>query len=230
MTGRMLEIRDLRFRHGVAGGFDSFTLDIPALSLDAGEFVGCIGSSGSGKTTLLHLIAGVLTPDDGSIRIEGKEIVGLSDRERRRIRLTGIGMVFQEFELLEYVSAAENIGLAHHLGAGTTPHELQTRARELVDAAGIGAVVGRKPAALSQGERQRVALCRALATSPPLVLSDEPTGNLDPVSAERMLGILEGEARDRGAAVLVVTHNHTCLDRFDRVLDMATLTRRGVPS
>jgi putative ABC transport system ATP-binding protein len=204
-----------------------FVLRIPEVRVEPGEVVACIGPSGCGKTTMLHLIAGVLAPAKGCIRVLGHEFTAMTDAARRRVRLERIGMVFQEFELLEYLTAAENITLATRVLRGCDPAALRAHAAQLAACAGISHTLARKPRKLSQGERQRVALCRALATKPSLVLCDEPTGNLDPESTSRILGLLIDRARTSGTTVLTVTHNQSAevLDRFDRVLDLRLISR-----
>ncbi|MFA6043698.1 MAG: ATP-binding cassette domain-containing protein [Phycisphaerales bacterium] len=199
----------------------SFSLRVEELHIHAGEHVACIGPSGSGKTTLVSLIAGLLVPQAGRVLTLGHRMSALPDAERRSVRRSRIGMVFQEFELLEYLSALDNIALAWNLGAATDRGALKIAAIEAAQAAGISHLLARKPRQLSQGERQRVALCRALATRPKLILCDEPTGNLDPTATNAVLDLLLAQARATGAALLMVTHNHTLLPRFDRVIDLA---------
>lgn len=214
----MIRLENLAFRY--AGG--PFRLDVSALSMEKGERTAIVGPSGSGKTTLLRLIAGIVVPDAGRVVTNGVEVDALSDAGRRRFRIRSIGLIFQEFELLEYLSVLDNILLPFHLnrdmpGRGTA----RERAAELAHRVGLGDKLDRRPANLSQGERQRVAVCRALVTQPPLLLADEPTGNLDPKTGARVLDELTECANAGGATLVVVTHDHGLLDRFDRVVDMA---------
>jgi ABC-type lipoprotein export system ATPase subunit len=149
----------------------------------------------------------------------------LGDPERRRERARQVGLVFQEFELLDYLDALDNILVPLRV-RGASRDELRAgrlRAEELAASVGIADLLGRTPSRLSQGERQRVAIARALVTDPALVLCDEPTGNLDPEAAARAVDLLIGEARARDAALLMVTHDHGLLDRFDRVVDVTAL-------
>ncbi|MEZ6197450.1 MAG: ATP-binding cassette domain-containing protein [Planctomycetota bacterium] len=214
----MVEIEDLVFDYG--GG--SFRLELPRLVIGRGERVACIGPSGSGKTTLINLATGILVPRAGTVRLDGERIDGLSDAARRARRISKVGMVFQEFELLEYLSARENLLLPYFVsGRLTLDAAVKERAAALAEALGIDAILGRRPARLSQGERQRVAIGRALVTEPVLIVADEPTGNLDPRNANRTLDLLFERARERDAALLVVTHDHGLLERFDRVIDLA---------
>jgi ABC-type lipoprotein export system ATPase subunit len=197
-----------------------FRLAVDRLRIAAGERVACVGPSGSGKTTLVNVVAGALAPDRGRVRTLGRELTRLSDGERRAFRRASIGLVFQELELVDYLTALDNVLLPRWIG-GRPSREDRERARRLVEALGIAHVAGRKPARLSQGERQRVAIARALVTGPELLLCDEPTGNLDPVASRAALELLFAEAAARGTALLCVTHDHGLLERFDRTIDVA---------
>jgi len=221
----MVEIEDLTFGYGATG----FRLRIPSFALADRERLAVVGPSGSGKTTLLNLIAGILSPDSGRITVAGDEVTGLSDAARRRFRASQIGFVFQDFALLDYLPARQNILYPYRITpALTLDAEARDRAQALADACGIGNKLDRHPSALSQGEQQRVAICRALVTQPKLILSDEATGNLDPDSKARILDLLFEQASEAGAAVLAVTHDHELLPRFERVLDFAEF-REGAP-
>jgi putative ABC transport system ATP-binding protein len=212
----MLQVSGLHFQYGDAG----FAISIDALELSAGESVALVGPSGSGKTTLLHLAAGILTPDAGEIRVNGENLAALSDEARRAFRVRQIGLVFQEFELLEYLSVLDNILLPYRIHPVLRlDAAARRRARTLADRLGIGDKLDRLPNSLSQGERQRVAVCRALVTSPPLLLADEPTGNLDPANKRRVLDTLFELAAESGATILTVTHDQELLPYFGRVID-----------
>ncbi|MEM9473781.1 MAG: ABC transporter ATP-binding protein [Pseudomonadota bacterium] len=214
----MLTVRDVQF--GYAGG--DFRLNVPDLTLQSGERLAIVGPSGSGKTTLLNLIAGILTPESGDIRVADTVVSTLPDAGRRRFRARQIGFVFQDFALLDYLSARQNIlypfRITPALALDTATRD---RAEALAAACGIADKLDRHPTALSQGEQQRVAICRALVTQPKLILSDEATGNLDPDSKVRILDLLFEQAEEAGAAILAVTHDHELLPRFERVLDFA---------
>lgn len=219
MSDPVLRVEGLRFAHG-----DGFQLQVDDFCLEAGERVALIGPSGCGKTTFLHLIAGILRADSGRIEVLGKRIDALDEPARRAFRIGNLGLVFQEFELLDYLTARENLLLPFRLHPQPPPREqAQARAEELAQRLGLAALLDRRPARLSQGERQRVALGRALAVAPGIVLGDEPTGNLDPDNARRSLDLLSEQAAADGAAVLVVTHDHGLLDRFDRVVELPSL-------
>lgn len=222
----MVRIENLTFGY-TSGGF---RLRVPEFSLDDRERVAVVGPSGSGKTTLLNLIAGILTPETGRIDVAGAHVSGLSDAERRKFRASQIGFVFQDFALLDYLSARQNIFYPYRITpALTLDAAVRARAETLASACGIGDKLDRHPSALSQGEQQRVAICRALITQPKLILSDEATGNLDPDSKARILDLLFEQALEAGAAVLAVTHDHELLPRFQRVLDFAQFRQQGAP-
>lgn len=230
----MIELNDVDFeyegkrgRHAVQRG-RSFSLRVDALRIAKGELVACIGPSGCGKTTLVNLIAGIVTPSRGTVRVNGREVSHMSDAARRRFRLAHIGLVFQEFELLEYLSARENAMLQARLLGGEHRHDAHRSVEAIAASLGISHVLDRVPRRLSQGERQRVAMCRALATRPGLVLGDEPTGNLDPDATQGTLDLLLSYAREHQATLLMVTHNHALLDQFDRVIDLREVARSSV--
>jgi ABC-type lipoprotein export system ATPase subunit len=215
----VIQIKDLEFRYGEG----DFRLHIPELDVARGTTAAFIGPSGSGKTTLLHLIAGIVLPRKGRIETNGVDVTALSDEERRSFRIKNIGLVFQEFELLEYLTVFDNILLPYRINSSL---KLESAVRERVEAVakqvGIGDKLGRYPRKLSQGERQRVGVCRAVLTEPVLLFADEPTGNLDPVNREKVLDILFDYAKRSGTTLLTVTHDHEILDRFERVVDFKT--------
>jgi ABC-type lipoprotein export system ATPase subunit len=217
----LVRLEDVRFAY--PGG--DFCLAVDDFEVAEGERVACIGPSGSGKTTLVNLITGIEVPDAGRARLGDVELARLSDAERRSLRIAEVGLVFQELELLEYLSALDNVLLPYYVSEHLAlDAAARSRARELADSTGIAHALGRKPRGLSQGERQRVAICRALVTAPRLVCCDEPTGNLDPRTSASVLDLLFREASASGAALFVVTHNHSILDRFDRVVDATELS------
>ncbi|MEM7720372.1 MAG: ABC transporter ATP-binding protein [Pseudomonadota bacterium] len=214
----MVRLENVTFGYETGG----FRLRVPEFSLDDGERVAVVGPSGSGKTTLLNLVAGILTPEAGRVDVAGTEVSGLSDAARRQFRASKIGFVFQDFALLDYLSARQNIFYPYRITPALVLDDAaRERTEQLAAACGIGDKLDRHPSALSQGEQQRVAICRALVTQPKLILSDEATGNLDPDSKARILDLLFEQASEAGAAVLAVTHDHELLPRFERVLDFA---------
>jgi len=224
----MINIADLSFRYPRS----DFQLTIPALRLEPGEKVAVVGPSGTGKTTLLNLIAGITVPDAGTIQIGQEHVSGANDAARRALRAAKIGFVFQDFALLEYLSARENILFPYRIAAGARiDAAARARAEELAVSCGLSGKLDRKPGALSQGEQQRVALCRALIMQPELVLADEATGNLDPANKTAILDLLFERTSDHNATLLAVTHDHELLPRFDRVIDFATFRHRtGEPA
>lgn len=221
----MIHVEGLQFSHK-----DGFELRIPQLSVAPGERVAVVGPSGTGKTTLLNILAGIIPPRSGIVRVRDQTVTALGDSARRRLRARTIGFVFQNFALVQYLSVLENILYPYRIGEGLilTP-DVRARARSLAHATGLGEKLRRYPGQLSQGEQQRVAICRALIAQPSLILADEATGNLDPVTKEVILMLLFDQARDAGATILAVTHDHDLLRHFDRVIDFAAL-RFGAPA
>ncbi len=216
----MIEINKLLFTYQEG----DFCLDIPDLIIESGEKVAIVGASGTGKTTLLDLIAGNRIPDRGTIRVNGKEISTSSDNDRREFRIINIGLVFQEFELIEHLTVLDNILLPFRLtGSLELTVDVRDRAALLAEEVGIGDKIERNVSHLSQGERQRAAVCRALLPDPDVLLCDEPTGNLDPVNKRIVLKIIFDYARRRGATLIVVTHDHELLPGFDQIIDFQEL-------
>jgi putative ABC transport system ATP-binding protein len=201
----------------------TFRLSVPALQMGSGRRVAFVGPSGSGKTTLLRLISGIHLPDAGSVVVGGVQVSALSDRARREFRITRTGFVFQDFQLIEYLNVEENIRLPFriHRALNWGP-ERARRLRQLTEATGIEGKLRRRVGELSQGEKQRVAICRALLPAPRLVLADEPTGNLDPAAKHRILDLLFQETGRLGATLVMVTHDQELLRGFQKVIDFAT--------
>lgn len=218
----MIETSDLRFRYPGS----VFELQLQDIAIGAAETVAIVGPSGSGKTTLLNLVAGLMPPSEGSVHVAGQSLGDLNDRQRRALRIGRIGMVFQNFELLEYLSVLDNILLPLRLSrANRLDGALRSQARELARQLGIGNRLDQYPGQLSQGERQRVAVSRALLLRPPLILADEPTGNLDPSNKGVVLDLLLDYVADCGATLLTVTHDRELLPKFQRVLDIGHLNQ-----
>lgn len=223
-----IDLDDVVFRYG-DGGEESgrFVLSIPRLSVARGERIAVIGPSGSGKSTFLSLVAGILAVDQGRVVVEGVELNRAKEAARRRFRISRVGLVFQEFELLDHLTVRENILLPYFVNAAIVlGPETETHLRALTESVGLGAYLHRHPRALSHGERQRVAICRALITKPALLLADEPTGNLDPQTARRVLDLLLAQVEKAGATFLMVTHDHSLMSSFDRVIDFESLFTR----
>lgn len=187
------------------------------LRIARGEVVALVAPSGAGKSTLLH-IAGLLdTPDAGAVRLSGRDMAGLPDRERTAARRAEVGFIYQFHHLLPEFSALENVMLPQ-LANGTPRAAAAARAQALLARVGLAARTGHRPAALSGGEQQRVAFCRALANAPRLLLADEPTGNLDPETSDQVFAALLELVRDTGLSALIATHNLDLAARMDRVL------------
>jgi len=218
----MLKLRELSFSYPGQG----FALSVPELTLQAGESIALLGPSGSGKTTLLNLLAGILTPLTGKVLLNGENLSALPERQRRQHRLHHMGMIFQSFELLDYLDVRDNILLQGRLShSQATDDDLERHARQIADDLGLGDKWRRNSKALSQGERQRVAVCRALLLDPSLVLADEPTGNLDPDNKIAVLQKLVANCKQHQRILLTVTHDHSLLAEFDRVIEMTSLTQ-----
>jgi putative ABC transport system ATP-binding protein len=212
----MLRLRHLRKSFGSTPVFGDVGFDVAA-----GEFVALVGESGVGKSTLLNCIAGLEQPDAGALSVDGRDVLALDDDARARLRRERLGFVFQAFHVLPHLSVAENVALPLLLLG--RPDDARVHA--VLQAVGLAGLDARLPAQLSGGQLQRVAIARAVVHAPALILADEPTGNLDPTTAERVLSLLVTQVRDAGAACLLVTHSEAAARRADRVLH---LTASGV--
>jgi putative ABC transport system ATP-binding protein len=225
-----IQVAGLEFQHaaGTQEG-PSFQLRIPALDIPAGASLVCTGPSGCGKSTLLQLLAGILVPDQGIIRLGGEDLATKTPAERRNWRISNIGLVFQEFELLEHLTVRENVLLPYFVNRDLTLDDrAESTLQDLASRLGISPYLRRKPQRLSQGERQRVALCRALINQPRLLFADEPTGNLDPENTTVVLDLLMEEVGRRNTTLVVVTHDHSLLPRFDQLLDFRNMQSKAV--
>jgi lipoprotein-releasing system ATP-binding protein len=198
-----------------------------SLTVARGEVVALVAPSGAGKSTLLH-IAGLLdTPDRGRVVLEGREMGGLADRARTEARREQVGFIYQFHHLLPEFTALENVVIPQ-LANGVAAAEAAARGMALLDRVGVAQRAGHRPAALSGGEQQRVAFCRALANQPRLLLADEPTGNLDPATSDRVFGALMDLVRSTGMSALIATHNMELAARMDRVVRLnAGLVQAG---
>ena len=189
------------------------------LAVQPGELLGIIGPSGSGKSTLLGMIGGLDSPTNGRVYIDGQDITDLSERALTRVRNEKIGFVFQFFNLIPTLTAVENVALPVQF-ARSRKHNPTKRARELLDLLGLGDRMRHRPNQLSGGEQQRVALARALANDPPLLLGDEPTGNLDTFSSEVVMNALRTVQQELGTTVIVVTHNMDIAAQMERIVSL----------
>ena len=189
-----------------------------SIGIADGEYLGVVGPSGCGKSTLLHVLGCVDVPTTGLIKFQGRDVSGLSDADRSRLRLREIGFVFQRFFLLPMLTAFENVELPQ-AEAGVARTERRARARELLDFVGLGRRADHRPSELSGGEMQRVAIARALANRPRLLLADEPTGELDQATGEQIISLLDRLHAD-GTSVVVVTHDPAVASRAHRLITM----------
>lgn len=212
----MIRTESLKFQYPDS----SFHLSISYFAVKAGEKVAVVGPSGSGKTTLLNLLAGILAPEAGIIRVRDTGVSDLNDAGRRDFRIRNIGFIFQDFELLDYLSILDNILHPYRItNALKLSAETRQRAISLAEKMGISHHLKKHPNELSQGEKQRAAICRALLPNPGLILADEATGNLDPDNKTRILDLLFESVAAHGSTLVAVTHDHELLPRFDRVVD-----------
>src|ERR1035437_4156361 len=207
----LLVIRDLVKTYRRPDASEHRVLEVREFSLAAGEQLALRGESGSGKTTLLHLIAGILSPDSGSIMLAGRELAKLSEAQRDRLRAETIGYIFQTFNLLQGHTVLENVELGMAFGRGVN----RVQAEALLQRVGLGDKLHHHPRQLSTGQQQRVAVARALANQPKLVLADEPTGNLDRRNARESLMLIREVCHETGAALLLVSHDERVLAQFE---------------
>ena len=203
----------------------AFRLEIPSLQISSGESVAVLGPSGSGKTSFLRLLAGLLLPHQGSIRLGACELQRMSESDRRLFRQKHIGFVFQDFRLIEYLNVRENILSPWRLMETHAPpaEAVVERLERLADALGLKSLLDRSVGHLSHGERQRAAIARALLLEPGLLLADEPTGNLDPSNKQRVRDMLLKETGRQQTSLIMVTHDRELVAGFDRVIDFASL-------
>jgi putative ABC transport system ATP-binding protein len=215
-----INISGLAFRYP---GEQAFEMTISDLRIASGECAAIVGPSGSGKTTLLSLVAGIQVPQKGEIQVGETRVNDLDESDRRAFRIQEVGQVFQAFELLEYLSVIENVLLGSIIDPNIVK-DARERAADLLVSVGLSHKTHSKPAQLSHGERQRVAVCRAMLNEPKLLLADEPTGNLDQSNKQKVVDLLIKQAKQHRSTLLMVTHDNSLLDSFERVIDFETLT------
>lgn len=215
-----LQITDLRFAYPRSEA----SVRVRSLEVGRGEAVALVGPSGAGKTTLLRLIAGILEPASGGMVFDGEDLRAMTPQARRQMRLARVGVVFQDFALMDYLTVEENLLLPLRLGAGARA-EHETRARTFADRLEVGRYWDKPAKELSQGEQQRVAIARALVHAPELVLADEPTASLDSDRKMTAARFMLDDARERKAALIMVTHDPELLPLFDRVINLEELAQ-----
>ncbi|MBA4150438.1 MAG: ABC transporter ATP-binding protein [Verrucomicrobia bacterium] len=217
----LLDISELKKSFRTPDGTVQTVVDIPQFALGEKQQIALRGESGSGKTTFLNLIAGILKPDSGKIKVAGREVSLLSESERDRFRAENIGYIFQTFNLLQGYTALENVLVGMKFGSGVN----RDFATTLLKRVGLSDKINHLPRQLSTGQQQRVAVARALANRPKLVLADEPTGNLDAKNSREALQLIREACAENGAALLLVSHDQTVLSQFDSVLSLSELNR-----
>jgi len=217
----ILQVSQLVKSYRSPDGQVTTVVDVPDFSMGDGEQIALQGGSGSGKTTFLNLIAGILKADSGSVKVDGRELVGASESTRDHIRAENLGYVFQTFNLLQGYTALENVEMGMMFGRGVD----KQRAEALLKRMGLGDRMHYRPRQLSVGQQQRVAVARALANHPKLVLADEPTGNLDRARAFEALDLIREICRENEAALLLVSHDPEILARFENMKDFSALNR-----
>lgn len=222
-----LHVNDLRFAYPGEGEGEGFRLHVPHLKLEGGKALALAGPSGAGKSTLVRLLTGLLPPSAGDIRLGTAAIHTLGHEQRRAFRLAHIGLVFQDFALLDYLTVIENILLPHQFrgAVGSGPVAAQrdnfgAKARELAQRLQISQYLDKRVSQLSQGERQRVAVARALVHEPQFIFADEPTASLDPSRGRIVVDLLIEDVRQRGACLVMVTHDPNLLPLFDQTVRM----------
>lgn len=214
-----IEVSGLKFAYPN----ESFSIRVDSLAILPGEAVAIVGPSGCGKSTMLRVLAGLLTPDAGGVKMGPNDVHKMTAQALREFRLRHVGLVFQDFALLEYLTVEENVLLPMRLG-GFEDEASLTRAHQLIEKLGIAMHAKRLTRELSQGERQRVAIARALAHEPRYIFADEPTASLDAARRDTVGALLLDYARNRNAPLILVTHDPALQDRFDRVVDFKELS------
>lgn len=210
-----LHVTDLRFAYPG----DAFRLHVPKLEIEAGQTLALAGPSGAGKSTLVRLLTGLLKPTSGQVRLGDSHVDALSLEQRRAFRLRHVGLVFQDFALLDYLTVIENILLPHQFKGGADA-AVRRRSQELCEQLQISQYLDKRVSRLSQGERQRVAVARALVHQPRFIFADEPTASLDPSRGRIVVDLMIDDARRRGACLVMVTHDPNLLPKFDQTVRM----------
>lgn len=223
----MINISELSFSYRERGSnlASSFGMRVDEFTVPLGASTALVGPSGSGKTTLLGLIAGTLRAASGNIIVNDQAITDFSDNELGQYRIRSVGQVFQAFELLGYLTVIENVMLPWYIAGSGVRADIRKRAADLLLDVGLESKLSSMPDELSQGEQQRVAVCRAMLNNPPVLLADEPTGNLDQDNKQNVVDLLVEQAKRNNSTLLMVTHDESLLNKFDSVLDMRNVAQ-----
>lgn len=213
----ILQISDLHFQYPAS----DFKIEVSDIKITQGSKIAISGKSGSGKTTLIHLISGILKPQSGEILFFDKSITDMNDKEIRKHRISNIGFIFQEFELLDYLNVMDNLILPYKINKSLSlDEEIKNKAKEIANRIGIGNKLDQHPKQLSGGERQRLAIARALITSPPLIIADEPTGNLDDKTSNIVMDEITDQVSYTNSTLIMISHNNELISSFDEIIDI----------
>ena len=213
----ILQIRDLHFQYPAS----DFKIEISNIKITQGSKIAISGKSGSGKTTLIHLISGILKPQSGEILFFDESITDMNDNDIRKHRISNIGFIFQEFELLDYLNVMDNLVLPYKINKSLSlDEEIKDKAKEIANRIGIGNKLDQHPKQLSGGERQRLAIARALITSPPLIIADEPTGNLDDKTSNIVMDEITDQVSYTNSTLIMISHNNELISSFDEIIDI----------
>ena len=213
----ILQISDLHFQYPAS----DFKIEVSDIKITQGSKIAISGKSGSGKTTLIHLISGILKPQSGEILFFDESITDMNDNDIRKHRISNIGFIFQEFELLDYLNVMDNIVLPYKINKSLSiDEEIKNKAKEIANRIGIGNKLDQHPKQLSGGERQRLAIARALITSPPLIIADEPTGNLDDKTSNIVMDEITDQVSYTNSTLIMISHNNELISSFDEIIDI----------
>ena len=213
----ILQISDLHFQYPAS----DFKIEVSDIKITQGSKIAISGKSGSGKTTLIHLISGILKPQSGEILFFDESITDMNDNDIRKHRISNIGFIFQEFELLDYLNVMDNLILPYKINKSLSlDEEIKNKAKEIANRIGIGNKLDQHPKQLSGGERQRLAIARALITSPPLIIADEPTGNLDNKTSNIVMDEITDQVSYTNSTLIMISHNNELISSFDEIIDI----------